>query len=213
MGGINSTINYKGHSFHIQTQDQGLKTKYIESLIYKSGKLLTSRKTSYASLLSIANYKDEINRLMREQHQAIINEISEGKLDHQLGLKEKSPVSGKEAIPFKARAAQIEGELLEKLEVKLVNFFYNSSSTPMSLSLEGSIGDPPALVPFLHITVQTITEFGREFLLFEGLTDETGKLVIGLNLPQFPDKRFVLSVKGEKEGLKTDELKIFLKKD
>ena len=84
MSGINSTINYKGTYFHIQTQDKGLKFRYIESLIYKSGKLLTSRKTPYLSLLNSPDLKKKVDRLMKDQHQSLIKNISEGKLDHLL---------------------------------------------------------------------------------------------------------------------------------
>lgn len=213
MGGINSAINYKGHSFHIQTQDQGLKSKYIESLIYKSGKLLSSRKTSYTSLLDSPDFKEEINKLMKSQHQAVINEISEGKLDHQLGLAEKPTSIHQKPITSGPGAPKSEPEGLDKLEIKLVHFSYPSSSTPLSISLEGKSGRPPIPVSFLNITVQAITEFGKEYPLFKGLTDESGKLVLGLDLPQFSTQRFILSVKGEKEGLEPDELEIFLKKD
>jgi len=84
MSVINSTIKYKGVSFHIQTQDKGLKANYIESLIYKSGKLISSRKISYISLLNNPDLKKQINQLMKDQHQATINDISNGKLDHLL---------------------------------------------------------------------------------------------------------------------------------
>lgn len=213
MGGINSAINYKGQSFHIQTQDQGLKSKYIESLIYKSGKLLSSRKTPYTSLLGSPNLKKEIERLMKNQHKAIIDEISDGKLDHQLGFTEKSTMTTEKSLGGQPGLPRVEPEGTEKLEIKLVNFSYPSSSAPLSLSLEGRGGKPPKPISFLNITVQAITEFGKEYSLFKGLTDESGKLVLGLRLPQFSDQRFILSVKGEKEGLEPDELKLFLKKD
>lgn len=212
MGGINTAINHRGHSFHIQTQDQGMKTKLIETLIYKSGKILVSRKTPYASLVGSPVSEEKIIKLMKEQHETVINDIREGRLDHKLGLEKKpsEPETKTKSIPHPLKSIS---DRIRKIEVKLEDFSYSSPSVPISLSLQAEEGTPPAPASFLKITILAITEYGQEFPMFEGLTDEKGRLVLGLMLPEFTSPRFFLSVKGEKEGMASDELKIYLKKD
>jgi hypothetical protein len=82
--GFNTKLDYKGVSVHVQTQDKGPAAQYIESLIYISGKLASSRRTFYTHVLGSPQSKTVIQRLMEEQHGAILHEISEGKLDHVL---------------------------------------------------------------------------------------------------------------------------------
>ena len=79
--GFNTRFDYKGAKFHVQTQDKGLGAHYVESLIYRSGELLTSKKTFYTSFLTSPNLKKMIARIMEDQHKAIIQEIADGKYD------------------------------------------------------------------------------------------------------------------------------------
>ncbi len=60
--GYNTRFDYKGANFLVQTQDKGMGAHYVESLIYKSGKLLTSKKTFYTSFLNSPNIKKMIKR-------------------------------------------------------------------------------------------------------------------------------------------------------
>jgi hypothetical protein len=79
MSGYNTRVEYKGSTYIVQTQDKGLAAQYVESLIYKSGKLLTSKKTFYTSSLSSSDVKGVIERMMEVQHKKILEEIVEGK--------------------------------------------------------------------------------------------------------------------------------------
>jgi len=79
--GYNTRFDYKGVNFLVQTQDKGLGARYVESLIYKSGKLLTSKKTFYTSFLNSPNIKKMISGMMEDQHKTILQEIADGKFD------------------------------------------------------------------------------------------------------------------------------------
>jgi hypothetical protein len=79
--GYNTRFNYKGTNFLVQTQDKGLAAHYVESLIYKSGRLLTSKKTFYTSFLNSPNIRKMIGGMMEDQHKAILQEIADGKYD------------------------------------------------------------------------------------------------------------------------------------
>ncbi len=81
ISGYNTRFDYKGAKFHVQTQDKGVTEHYVESLIYRSGELLTSKKTFYTSFLNSPNLKKMIARITEDQHKAIIQEIADGKFD------------------------------------------------------------------------------------------------------------------------------------
>jgi len=89
MPGFNSEVKYKGAIFHVQTQDCGPGARCIESLIYKSGKLISSRKTDYTSFLALPRLQEKILQILKGQHTAVLKEIADGKFEHFLAPEEK----------------------------------------------------------------------------------------------------------------------------
>lgn len=81
LDGFNTRFDYKGANFLVQTQDKGTSTHYVESLIYKSGQLLTSKKTFYTSFLNSPNLSKLILKIVEDQHKTILQEIADGKFD------------------------------------------------------------------------------------------------------------------------------------
>lgn len=82
MAGFNTEHPHKGSVFHVQTQDYGSNAHFIESVIYKSGRVLASRKTFYTSLLGEPGLKEKIESILKDQHKTILDEISKGRFDH-----------------------------------------------------------------------------------------------------------------------------------
>lgn len=81
MAGFNTTVTRSGVDFHVQTQDKGRPANYVESTVYKSGQVLSSRKTFYTSFLDSPGLKNKIKTIIEEQHNTILKEIAEGKFD------------------------------------------------------------------------------------------------------------------------------------
>jgi hypothetical protein len=82
MPGYNTAIEHKGLTFHVQTQDQGASAQYVESIVYKSGKVLASRRTYYTNFLNSPNLSDKIKKIIDEQHEGILKDIADGSFDH-----------------------------------------------------------------------------------------------------------------------------------
>ncbi|MGZ5424057.1 MAG: hypothetical protein ACXW2O_04905 [Candidatus Aminicenantales bacterium] len=81
MGGYDTRVDYRGEAYIVQTQDKGLGAQYIESLIYKAGRLLTSKRAFYTACLDLPDAGDRIERMMEEQHKTILGQIVEGRYD------------------------------------------------------------------------------------------------------------------------------------
>ena len=79
--GYNHNINYKGSVFHIQTEDSGVKTPHIITLLYREGVILCSKKTSYADILKIDNLEAVVEDLMKEQHKDMLRRLKSGEFD------------------------------------------------------------------------------------------------------------------------------------
>jgi hypothetical protein len=77
--GYNTNVPYKGAIYHVQTEDSGLKSPVIITLLYLKGTILASKKTSYSHLASSPDYKEKVRELMKEQHKAMLKELIAGR--------------------------------------------------------------------------------------------------------------------------------------
>jgi hypothetical protein len=82
MGGYNSELIHMGAAYHVQTEDKGPIGHFVETVVYCSGRVLSSRKTPYTHLLSLSDRESRILQFVKEQHSAMIADIRSGKLDH-----------------------------------------------------------------------------------------------------------------------------------
>ena len=78
--GFNTDVKYRGVVYHVQTEDKGTVNPLIETLIYKGGEILGSRRLPYAGLVT-AGDEPAITRLMEDQHKGMIVEIKRGRFD------------------------------------------------------------------------------------------------------------------------------------
>ena len=81
LTGYNTDFKFQGKVYHVQTEDGGVKSPYITSLLYFQGAILASRKTSYADILKADCLDDVVRDLMMEQHKQMIRALMQGKLD------------------------------------------------------------------------------------------------------------------------------------
>lgn len=81
LTGYNTDFTYKGRNFHVQTEDNGTNNPVIVTLLYMEGKILGSRKVSYADILKADCLDSAVGGLMKEQHKQMIKDLREGKFD------------------------------------------------------------------------------------------------------------------------------------
>ena len=78
--GFNTDVKYKGVVYHVQTEDKGTANPLIETLIYKGGEILGSRRLPYQGLVKIGD-EPAITRLMEDQHKGMIQEVKRGRFE------------------------------------------------------------------------------------------------------------------------------------
>ena len=79
--GFNTDVKYKGVIYHVQTEDKGAANPPIETLIYKGGEILASRRLPYSELVKSPAEEAAITRLMEDQHKGMIMEVKRGRFD------------------------------------------------------------------------------------------------------------------------------------
>ena len=103
--GFNHNFRYKGEVYHIQTEDSGLKSPNIVTLLYQGGTILASKKTSYADITKVDNLNKVVEELMKEQHKEMLRSLKAGEFDaaierfHARRQEPAQGVSGHKAVP------------------------------------------------------------------------------------------------------------------
>ena len=79
--GFNTDIEHEGTVYHVQTEDKGLDSPIILSLVYVGGTILASKRSPYEDLIA-SGFSDEVlaERLKR-QHRLICAAINSGRID------------------------------------------------------------------------------------------------------------------------------------
>jgi hypothetical protein len=78
LTGYNTDIKHEEVIYHVQTEDGGTDNPVIVSLIYQGGRILASKKTSYAHLLGTDDLISSLRDLLEHQHRTMIKAILTG---------------------------------------------------------------------------------------------------------------------------------------
>lgn len=79
--GFNTDINYDGVTYHVQTEDKGLKTPLILSLVYQGGTILASKRSPYEDLLEGTFDEKVLEDRLNRQHKLICAAIRAGRIE------------------------------------------------------------------------------------------------------------------------------------
>ena len=94
--GFNTDIPFEGVTYHVQTEDKGLKTPLILSLVYVGGTIIASKRTPYADLVESGFDEGTLTERLQRQHKLICAAIRAGRVDD---LKKMSGPPTAEAEP------------------------------------------------------------------------------------------------------------------
>lgn len=80
LTGYNTDVSYGGEIFHVQTEDKGLHSPIILSLVYRAGTILAAKRTAYTNLIQ-DGVVDEVavGQILNRQHQILVAAIESGK--------------------------------------------------------------------------------------------------------------------------------------
>jgi len=86
LPGYNHNICYRDQTFHIQTEDSGVKHPHIITLLFVSGNIIARKKRDYQDALGFDRLEDVVREMMQEQHKEMLRELKTGKHDSHLGI-------------------------------------------------------------------------------------------------------------------------------
>ena len=79
--GFNTDIEHGGVVYHVQTEDKGLDSPIILSLVYAGGTILASKRSPYADLIAEGFSDEVLAERLKRQHRLICAAIHSGRIN------------------------------------------------------------------------------------------------------------------------------------
>lgn len=93
--GFNTDIIYDGVTYHVQTEDKGLETPLILSLVYTGGEILASKRSPYDDLIAAGFDEKVLAERLNRQHKLICAAINQGRIDDLKRMSMREPAAEK----------------------------------------------------------------------------------------------------------------------
>jgi hypothetical protein len=79
--GFNTDIEHDGVVYHVQTEDKGLESPLILSLVYVGGAILAAKRSRYEDLIEAGFTEEVLTKRLKRQHQLICAAINAGRIE------------------------------------------------------------------------------------------------------------------------------------
>lgn len=151
--GFNTDIEYEGVVYHVQTEDKGLDSPLILSLVYSGGAILASKRSRYEDLIAEGFDEEVLTQRVKRQHRLICAAINAGRLED---LKRMGAKPGGVTGPL-APLPLAEGEVgateftqppeeAAQPEPAPIEFVSNADDSPIAISIQPDETAPPEIV-------------------------------------------------------------------
>lgn len=107
--GFNTDIEHDGVIYHVQTEDKGLESPIILSLVYSGGTILASKRSPYRDLIASGFTDELLAERLKRQHRLICAAIHSGRIDDL-----KKMAGGARAKEALVQEAPVEDELIHE---------------------------------------------------------------------------------------------------
>lgn len=117
--GFNTDIEHEGVVYHVQTEDKGVSTPLILSLVYNRGTILASKRSPYDDLLVPAFDEKALSERLQKQHKLICAAIRAGRIEDLKRIgKDTSATKSKNSVAEKATIEPVAEKAAEKAAEK-----------------------------------------------------------------------------------------------
>lgn len=228
--GYNTDVEHNGVVYHVQTEDKGLRTPVILSLVYTGGAILASKRSPYDDLIASGFDEKALVERLERQHKLICAAVHTGRIEELRRMGERTPVLQEPAVGTPSPPIQTGEEVskaggpasppaTEASAVVPSERFSISEETDDALTV--SLLDEKQLRPgesvTLRIEVTKRTESGRAPAAKANITmkvlgstfqpsstysttDSAGRSAISVTLPTFKTGRAAILIRAEADG-------------
>lgn len=104
--GFNTDVDFQGVTYHVQTEDKGLATPFILSLVYIRGTILASKRSPYEDLVEQGFDEKVLAERLQKQHKTICAAIKAGKIEQLKEMTAKAAAAKQKKV-LESKAAKI----------------------------------------------------------------------------------------------------------
>jgi hypothetical protein len=106
--GFNTDVEHDGTTYHVQTEDKGLETPFILSLVYVGGAILASKRSPYTDLVAAGFDQAILGERLHRQHKLICAAVSAGRIDDLKRMSQRDagaePAAATPPVPAKKKS-------------------------------------------------------------------------------------------------------------
>ena len=226
--GYNTDVEYDGVVYHVQTEDKGLRTPIILSLVYRGGAILASKRAPYDDLLAGGFDEQILVERLRRQHKLICAAVHAGRIEDlkRMGDRDAPATTGAarektstaDQVPEPDRqtekvdsAASVPDLDDAPLTVKLINEqeLRGGNSVVLRLLVTRFANGGRAPAAKVKLVLKTLgTAFPPKTI--KSSTNDDGMAAISVLLPKFSTGRAAVLVQADDKGVKAELRRIIL---
>ncbi len=105
--GFNTDIEHNGVIYHVQTEDKGLDSPLILSLVYNRGTILASKRSPYTDLIEGGFDENALSERLQKQHKLICAAVRAGRIEDLKKLTAKEAAVKREAASKSVSVAPV----------------------------------------------------------------------------------------------------------
>lgn len=225
--GYNTDVEHNGVVYHVQTEDKGLRTPVILSLVYTGGAILASKRSAYDDLIASGFEEQVLVERLERQHKLICAAVHAGRIEElkRMGASvaqasvsatptppiQKTETPGKTIAPEGAPAPDAAAVPAERFTIS------EEADDALTVSLLDEKQLRPGDAVTLRIEVTKRTESGRAPAAKANITmkvlgstfqpsstysttDSAGRSAISVTLPTFKTGRAAILIRAEADG-------------
>lgn len=149
--GFNTDIEHDGVVYHVQTEDKGLASPLILSLVYSGGAILASKRSRYEDLIAAGFDEEVLTQRLKRQHRLICAAINAGRLEDlkRMGAKAEEEVTEPAALAQPSEIIDVtesadEGTEAETApEAAALEYVSNAEDSPVISSAPSTKSETP----------------------------------------------------------------------
>ena len=119
--GFNTDIEHDGVIYHVQTEDKGLDSPIILSLVYAGGTILASKRSPYEDLIAEGFSDEALAERLKRQHRLICAAIHSGRIDDLKKMSGRGKAASRQSAEPTEEQAEVEiapGTVEEPFEIE-----------------------------------------------------------------------------------------------
>jgi len=101
--GFNTDVEHEGVVYHVQTEDKGLSSPLILSLVYSRGEILASKRSPYEDLIARGFSDEALAERLKRQHLLICAAIRAGRLEELKRMGAQTPAAATDSAAVRTK--------------------------------------------------------------------------------------------------------------